>query len=111
MCLDPAETPTTALRHIPYRRLGAGTSVRHRRSAPAKPVKILLSPVQNFVRIIIRRPQAYSFRSKHRGVPIPGITFLDPDDKVLSTFSFPSKDAAESLVAKMKGAKNRADER
>ncbi len=51
------------------------------------------------------------FRSKHRGVPIPGITFLDLDDKVLATFSFSSKDAAESLVAKMEGVKNRADER
>ena len=64
---------------------------------------------QSFVRIIIRRPQAYKFRSKHRGVPIPGITFLNPDDKVLSTFVFASKDAAKRLVAKMAVVKNRAD--
>lgn len=34
---------------------------------------------QAFVRIIVRRPHAYELRKTHKGVPIPGLVFLDAE--------------------------------
>jgi hypothetical protein len=53
------------------------------------------------VRIIIRRPHAYQFRTKFRGkdVPIPGILVLDANENLLSGCDIES---AKELAAKLK---------
>jgi len=56
---------------------------------------------KDFVKIIIRRPHAYSFRQQHPRAPIPGIAFLDADGKLKGTFVVPEKDAATKLVEVM----------
>jgi hypothetical protein len=53
---------------------------------------------EKFVRIIIRRPQAYEFKNKDKSVPIPGIVFLDGQGKVVGTLV---PESAKQLVEKM----------
>ncbi len=54
---------------------------------------------EKFVRLIVRRPHAYEFKSKDRSVPIPGIVFLDSQGKVVGTVQ---PESAKQLVEKMK---------
>ena len=58
----------------------------------------MLKASEKFVRIIIRRPHAYEFKSKDKGVPIPGIVFLDAQGKVVRTVQ---PESAQQLVEKM----------
>jgi hypothetical protein len=59
----------------------------------------------SFVRIIIRRPQAYEFKAAHDEAPIPGLVFLDGDGKVRGTHELDGDDAAATLVELMKSLK------
>jgi len=61
----------------------------------------VLKASEKFVRIIVRRPQAYEFREKRfrgKNVPIPGIIFLNREGKLIGTIL---PDTAKELVAKM----------
>ncbi len=58
---------------------------------------------KKFVRVIIRRPHADWFNRDHGGgVPIPGIAFLDAEDKLRGTFTFRTGDGVSALIKKMK---------
>lgn len=50
------------------------------------------------MRIIIRRPHAYEFRTKDKDVPIPGVVFLDAEGKLVGTAKL---ETATQLVKKM----------
>ena len=56
----------------------------------------------DFVRIIIRRPQAYAFRRMHREAPIPGFGVMDGEGKWKGAFSFGGDDAAARLAKQLK---------
>jgi hypothetical protein len=51
------------------------------------------------VRIIIRRPHAYSFKKTRSETPIPGIVLLDAEGKYLGGVALPGKDAVAKFVA------------
>lgn len=65
----------------------------------------MVSGAEPFVRIIIRRPQAYEFKAAHDEAPIPGIIFLDGDGKVRGTHELKGDAAAATLVELMKTLK------
>lgn len=50
------------------------------------------------MRLIIRRPHAYQFRSRHKQVPIPGIAILDVDGKLVDKHDLQGDDAAKTLA-------------
>jgi len=43
---------------------------------------------ERFVRILIRRPQAYSFKRGHPDAPIPGLIVLDATGEVRGVLPF-----------------------
>ena len=50
------------------------------------------------VRIIVRRPHAYKFKSEHRKAPIPGLVVLNAEGEFVGGVALPSKGAAQRLV-------------
>jgi hypothetical protein len=60
----------------------------------------VLKASEKFVRVLVRRPHAYQFRTKFRGkdVPIPGILVLDADENLLGGYDIES---AKELSAKL----------
>jgi hypothetical protein len=58
----------------------------------------VLKASEKFVRLIVRRPHAYEFKSKDQNVPIPGIVFMDAQGKVVGTAQL---DSAKLFVGKM----------
>ena len=65
----------------------------------------VVAAARSFVKVIIRRPQAYAFRQRYPSAPIPGIAFLNADGELKGRFVIPEKDAAMMLVAAMKQGK------
>lgn len=59
-----------------------------------------------FVRLIIRRPQAYEFSQRFgesdKQITMPGIAFLDWQGRLLGTAELEGEGAAKKLVEKMK---------
>ena len=53
------------------------------------------------MRIIIRRPQAYTFARKYRGTPIPGIVFLSGKGTVEATAKFRGEEPGARLLEAM----------
>ena len=53
---------------------------------------------KSFVRIILRRPQTYEFRAKHKEAPIPGVVVLDGDGGVKGKYDLKGEDAAQQIA-------------
>lgn len=62
----------------------------------------MVEAAKPFVRIILRRPQAYEFRERFKGVPIPGLVFMDAEGRVKETVSFDEKEALGRVLEAMK---------
>ena len=58
------------------------------------------------MRIIVRRPQAYTFARKYKGTPIPGIVFLSGNDKIEATANFRGDEPADRLLEVMNKLKD-----
>lgn len=58
---------------------------------------------QKFVRLIVRRPQAYQFKAKDEKAPIPGIVFLNADGKLVGAIPL---EAAKQFLDKMNALAN-----
>ena len=54
------------------------------------------------MRIIIRRPHAYTFKGKYNQAPIPGIAVLDENGKMIGGVRLPSANAVEKLLKLLK---------
>jgi len=57
---------------------------------------------EKFVRIIIRRPHAYSFKAKYKEAPIPGVVVLDGDGGLKAKHDLKGEDAAQQLAEMLK---------
>lgn len=57
-----------------------------------------------FIRVIVRRPQVYEFRERFadENLPMPGIAFLDWQGRLLGTAELEGEGVAKKLVEKMK---------
>ncbi len=55
-----------------------------------------------FVRLILRRPQAYAFRDRFKSVPIPGLVFMDAGGTVKETVPFGGNDTLNQILEAMK---------
>jgi hypothetical protein len=51
-----------------------------------------------FVRLVVRRPQAYTFAGEHEGAKIPGLVFLDVEGKVLAVVDLGAKTASPTAI-------------
>lgn len=58
---------------------------------------------QEFVRVIVRRPHAYSFRAE-RGGEIPGVAFLDGEGNLVGSVGLLEDGAKDALIAAMSEA-------
>jgi len=56
---------------------------------------------EGFTTILIRRPEAYTFRrdAGDKAIPIPGIVVLDPEGKVLGFHDLAGPEAVKKLAA------------
>ena len=50
------------------------------------------------VRVIVRRPHAYSFLRDHRKSRIPGLVVLNAEGEFIGAVSVPSRTAVEKVV-------------
>ena len=62
----------------------------------------LIAAAQDAVRILIRRPHAYKFRSEHTGAPVPGLSVFDGDGQFLGGAALPSDDAVAKVTELLK---------
>ncbi|GEM_PF-2024288 len=51
-----------------------------------------------YVRIIVRRPHAYTFQAKHKGTPIPGFVIVDSEGAVRGAHDLRGESAARDLA-------------
>jgi hypothetical protein len=58
----------------------------------------VVDAARDAVRIIIRRPHAYTFKMMHPFATIPGVTMLDANGKFVGSVGLPSKGAVDELV-------------
>ncbi len=58
----------------------------------------VVDAARDAVRIIIRRPHAYTFKMMHPFATIPGVTMLDGDGKFVGSVALPSRGAVEELT-------------
>ena len=56
---------------------------------------------EKFVRLIIRRPQAYTFRKNYKTAPIPGVAFLDGEGKFKEEYRFNSKESLADVLKRL----------
>ena len=56
---------------------------------------------ERFVRVLVRRPHAYTFADEHPGAPIPGLAFLDAEGRLTGSFQFAGDDVRGALLRKL----------
>ncbi len=58
----------------------------------------VVDAAKDAVRIIIRRPHAYQFKTMHPFAIIPGVTILDANGRFVGSVPLPSMNAVEELT-------------
>lgn len=58
---------------------------------------------ESYLRVILRRPHAYLFREKVAGAPIPGLSILDGEGKLVGAVPLTEKTTADEIALALKG--------